>query len=192
MARLVYGVATNSEGRYRTVIDGKRTKAYNAWKGILKRSYCPKFQIKQPTYIGCSVHNDWLEYQEFAEWHASHEYSDKDYQLDKDLLVPNNKVYAPDKVCFVPQELNSLLLDNRAIRGEYPQGVCFHKPLGKFLARLKVNGKQKHLGCFDCPQEAHQAYVVAKEAHVKVKAQEWRGRIDERVYEALIAWRLTE
>jgi hypothetical protein len=32
-------------------------------------------------------------------------------------------------------------------------------------ARIRIDGKQKHLGRFNTPQEAHQAYVEAAEAY---------------------------
>jgi len=41
-------------------------------------------------------------------------------------------------------------------------GACFHKQTGKFRARIRTNGIQKHLGAFDTAQEAHQAYLDAK------------------------------
>jgi hypothetical protein len=34
----------------------------------------------------------------------------------------------------------------------------------KYEARIRVNGRQQHLGRFDTAQEAHQAYVIAAEA----------------------------
>lgn len=36
------------------------------------------------------------------------------------------------------------------------------KPNGKFVAKITAQGKPKHLGTFDTPEEAHQAYVEAK------------------------------
>ena len=33
---------------------------------------------------------------------------------------------------------------------------------GRFRARIKLNGRSKHLGCFDTPEEAHEAYLAAK------------------------------
>ena len=41
-------------------------------------------------------------------------------------------------------------------------GVIWDKFSGKWRARIKVNGKQKHLGCFDTGEEASEAYVTAK------------------------------
>lgn len=39
-------------------------------------------------------------------------------------------------------------------------GVCFYR--GKYLATIKLNGKQYRLGKFDFPEDAHAAYMRAK------------------------------
>ena len=41
------------------------------------------------------------------------------------------------------------------------KGVHFCKRALKFVARVGANGKRKHLGVFDTPEEAHQAYIKA-------------------------------
>ena len=33
---------------------------------------------------------------------------------------------------------------------------------GRFVARLQVNKRYVHIGCFDTPEEAHQAYIEKK------------------------------
>ena len=38
-------------------------------------------------------------------------------------------------------------------------GVGWHKLIKKFAARIRINGKLKHLGYFDDPKEAHLAYT---------------------------------
>ena len=39
--------------------------------------------------------------------------------------------------------------------------VCWHKRLKKYQVAIKVDGKQLHLGTFDDPKVAHEAYVAA-------------------------------
>lgn len=41
------------------------------------------------------------------------------------------------------------------------KGVGFHKPMGRWRARIKVGRKEKHLGYFDSASEAHKAYTEA-------------------------------
>ena len=48
-----------------------------------------------------------------------------------------------------------------------------------------INGKDKYLGSFDCPVKAFEAYKVAREAYYKEKAEQWKGKISNKAYEAL-------
>lgn len=41
-------------------------------------------------------------------------------------------------------------------------GVCPNGQNGKFTAQITVQGKKLHLGTFDTPEEAHEAYLDAK------------------------------
>lgn len=41
-------------------------------------------------------------------------------------------------------------------------GVFFHKQNKRYTAQIRINGKNKHLGMFDTPELAHQAYLIAK------------------------------
>jgi len=85
-------------------------------------------------------------------------------QLDKDFLATESpgKLYSPETCCFVPSWLNSLFTDSAAKRGEWPQGVYWHKHGQRFGVKLRVDGRQKHLGYFSTPHEAFNAYVQAK------------------------------
>lgn len=192
MSKLIYGKGFNSKDKHKARISGTDTPAYKTWHGMIVRCYSAKYHEKHPTYIGCSVTDEWLDYQNFADWFYDNPYSNREYQLDKDLLILANKIYSPDRCVFVPQQLNSLLNDHGVARGQYPQGVCFIKLRNKFRAQIGINGKPEFLGYFDCPQEAHQAYKKAKEAYVKEKALEWQDRIGSDVFDALMQWTLDD
>jgi len=110
------------------------------------------------------------------------------WALDKDILQKGNKLYSKETCCFVPAEVNNLLIKSDKARGEYPVGVNFHKATGRFRAYLAINGKVKHLGLFNTPEESFQAYKTAKEAYIKVVAQQWQHLLDERVFQALMTY----
>lgn len=44
-------------------------------------------------------------------------------------------------------------------------GVYLHKQLNRFTAQIRFNGKNRHLGMFDSPEAAHEAYLKAKRQH---------------------------
>jgi hypothetical protein len=88
-------------------------------------------------------------------------------QLDKDILVPGNKVYSPETCVFVSSALNSFLLDHGRARGKWPLGVGPHKMTGKFRARCSnpFTGKEESLGMFSDPADAHEAWRARKHEH---------------------------
>lgn len=44
-------------------------------------------------------------------------------------------------------------------------GVSKHSQMDKWVARIKIGSMYQHLGCFDTPEEAHDAYLAAKREH---------------------------
>ena len=84
--------------------------------------------------------------------------------------------------------MNSLFSYVKSTKGEYPAGVSYMKSRGKFEAYVSKRGKRVKLGYFRSSEEAFLAYKKAKEAHIKEMAKEWKDRIDERVYQALLKY----
>lgn len=167
-------------------------KEYRLWEGMLFRCYNKKSRTKNPSYENVEVCEDWLNFQNFAEWcHNQDFFTGKDiegrsYQLDKDILVKGNKIYSPENCCFVPQEVNAFLTSRKSCRGKYPVGVQFEKETGRFRALMSGGtGKTKHLGRFSTPEEAFLKYKFVKEGLFKELAGKWKGKIDDRVYQAL-------
>ena len=173
MRRPLYGVGINDADYVaQPTVDGKmlRCPIYNAWKGMLERCYCPKFQAKRPTYVGCSVAKDWLLFSNFQRWALTQDWLNK--QLDKDIIFASNKRYSPDTCLFVTIQVNSLLIDCYAARGDHPVGVHYRKDRGKFQAKLRINGKTKHIGLYPTPDLASDAYRKAKKAYIERVANE--------------------
>lgn len=186
--RTVLGVGYNSGGKHTAYIVKTPTKEYTTWKNMLRRCYCEKTHKLNPSYADCVVSSEWHDFQVFAEWLSNHEYNGLGYHLDKDLLIRGNKVYGADTCCLVPQEVNKLLYDHSRKIRKYPKGVYLHKFSGRYHARVVIENRNESLGYFDCPSKAHDAYVEAKEFHVKRKAAEWKDRIEPSVFDALMEW----
>jgi len=185
---LVYGVGVNDWDGL-TCIGGKNIKEYKLWQNMIKRCFSEECKQSRPTYEGVTCSKEWLSMTKFIEDVSKMKgYGFDGWQLDKDILVKGNKLYSKDTCCFVPQEVNSLLIKRDNSRGEYPVGVCFRKATGKFKAYLNVNGKAKHLGLFNTPEEAFQAYKRAKEAQIKAVAEKWQHMLDNRVFQALMEY----
>ena len=176
--------------KYVYKISGVLTKEYTLWCNMLKRCYSDAYKKKYPTYECCEVSDKFKSYEYFYEWcHNQIGFGVRGFEMDKDLLVKGNKVYSESTCVFLPKEINSLLTKSTASRGSYLIGVCWHKRDKVFSARVNKNkGKREHLGYFNTEIEAFNAYKKAKEAFVKEQANKWKDKIDERAYEALMAY----
>lgn len=158
---------------------------YRKWTDMLKRCYCIKSVKRGPTYQGCNVCDEWLEFMSFLSWFKKN--SVPGWHLDKDLLLNGNKTYSPDTCVFVPSWVNSFLSDCRAKRGKYPIGVHYNKVCGVFQSRCNnpITGEREHLGHFRDPVDAHFAWYKRKLELVSLIGNELDS-IDDRLRAALI------
>lgn len=189
---LVHGFGTN-DADYNVYVtgagdNGKRKVIwvcpfYRKWIHMLERCYNQKLHKKFPTYIGCTVCKDWKSFSNFKAWMETQDWEGK--HLDKDLLIRGNKIYSPDTCVFLDARVNTFLAENGACRGEFPIGVSFERESGKYVAQcwsIEL-GKNKKIGRFKTPREAHEAWLSFKlqQAYILAASQE-----DRRIAQALI------
>ena len=171
--------------------NGELLSSYTCWTAMLSRCYSAKYQEKHPSYIGCSVCDEWLYYSNFKNWYDNNYYEveNKTSQLDKDVLIKGNKVYSPETCIFVPKFINTLFIKRQNDRGAFPIGVCYKKANKKYQAKLSVfkDGKatSKHLGYFDTADEGFEAYKKAKEDYIKEIADNYKDKIPVELYQAM-------
>lgn len=187
--RTVSGVGFLGLGKHTARDNGIESLEYRVWRSMIRRCYSPKAQVRDYMYAGCTVNDDWHNFQNFAEWYTNHEFSGLGYDLDKDLLIQGNKIYSPNTCCLLPKELNGIIHAKNKSSGLV--GTTFHKQTGKWQAQLKNNGRQIFLGLFESQTEAHSVYIAEKEAYVRERAEYWRGSIEGKAYDALMNWRVT-
>mgnify|MGYP004563938159 CR=1 FL=1 len=177
------------EGKYKILENGKLTKCYKTWNHMLERCFDEKLQIKRPTYKGCKVCAEWLNFQVFAEWFYNNYYEvgNEKMCIDKDILVKGNKIYSPETCVFVPHNINVLFVKNNKNRGDLPIGVS--KDKNKFRVRLNkcCTGKKEYvyLGAFYDEIEAFNVYKMAKEQYIKEVADYYKDKIPQRLYDAM-------
>ena len=184
----VYGVGYVGVGLY----SSKDVRLYHLWKAMLARCYSEVRNKDRSTYEGVTVCEEWLNFQNFASWCDGQEFfnakddNGKAYHLDKDILVGGNKKYSPETCCFVPPEINSLLLKSGRSRSVLPIGVSANKGNKSFVASIKRPPNKTTLSNFKTVEDAFKAYKKLKESHIKEVADKWKSRVDEKVYNALI------
>jgi len=175
----VEGVGYIGEGAYNS-----RAYVFSIWTAMLYRCYSFKYLQKYPTYIGCTVCEDWHNFQNFAKWHKENFYQIENeiMNLDKDILVKGNKIYSPETCVFVPSLINYLFTKNDKNRGNLPIGVFFIKKSKHYRARC--------LGCYLTPEEAFQAYKQTKEINIKEIAEKYKEQIPEKLYLAMLNYKV--
>lgn len=181
-------------GKYksRDIKTHDHTKEYIVWGSMLTRCYSEKYQKLFPSYVGCTVCDEWLNFQNFAEWFNQNYYEipDETMELDKDILSNSNKIYSPDTCCFIPSYINCILCDRAGDRGDDPRGVVYHQ--GKYEATACVNKQQKYLGSYDSAEEAFNVYKTVKEQEIKRVAELYKDYLPNKVYERLCNYRVID
>lgn len=161
--------------------DGEKWECpyYVRWKCMLQRCYGN--QKLNPTYVDCTVCDEWLIFSNFKSWMEGQDWEGK--YLDKDILSFGNKVYSPETCVFVSNRVNNFIQERKKTNG-LPIGLYWNKNSEKYKAACKDHeGRQTHLGYFDNPYEAHKAWIEAKLMYAKILASEEK---DQRVAKALI------
>lgn len=193
MKSLVCGIGYN-DNEFKSYSNKKIVKEYKLWADMLLRC-TTKYWDKHPTYLGTNCSTNFKSYSFFHEWcqqqvgFGNLGNDNREWQIDKDLLVKNNTIYSEEACIFLPQEINSLIIDRRFGRGEYPVGVYFDSKWKKYVSRCCAgNGNKIFLGSFSCPVDAFQAYKTFKEAYIKQVAEQYKSQIDPRAYKALLEY----
>lgn len=184
------GVGYN-DGSRPAQVDRKKILEYNLWMKMLQRCYSKQAQekLRNKSYIACKVSENFKSYSYFYDWCNSQVgFGIPNFELDKDLLVKNNKLYSEDTCIFIPSEINKILTKRKADRGELPIGVSFHKATQKYSATCSRDGKQEHLGVYDTPTLAFCVYKEYKEAILRDKAEQYKHLIDVKAYKALLEY----
>ena len=188
----VYSVGYMGEGPFKFYINYKHTIEYRKWHGIFQRCYDPKLKNKYTTYENCKVCEEWYNFQNFGYWFKENFYQipGEKMEIDKDILIKNNKLYGPETALIVPSYINILFTKNNKFRGDYPIGVYKDITSNKFKASCNSNKKRKHLGYYNTPEEAFLAYKNFKEKTIKETAEEYKNKIPNRLYKALISYKV--
>jgi len=170
----VCGIGYIGIGDVTTRENGKSTKQYVTWSAMIKRVYDAKHRERYPAYEDATVCEPWHNFQNFAKWFAENHIDG--YELDKDLLSNDKKIYSPETCIFIPCCLNAFLTNNKSDNTSGHAGVHWNKKSGKYEAQISNGeGKQIHLGFFKTKEEASEAYQAQRSIYAKVWQSKMQG-----------------
>lgn len=106
--RSVLGVGYYGDGIYGDRENGAKHPSYVTWFSMMNRCYGDKHKYSQYSYKGCTVCEEWHNYQNFAKWYEDNYYNcEEELELDKDIIIYGNKLYSPETCLFVPKLVNT-------------------------------------------------------------------------------------
>jgi hypothetical protein len=182
-----------------------KEQRYNLKNNMKTRCYNTNYHKVRPDYKDCTICDEWLDDKKsFYEWvdHNFYEIEgEPTVELDKDILVPGNKVYSPDTCIFVPKRINDLFVHiHGKKKNGLPTGVSYSEKTGKYQATVRESckddedGKKKtaRLGFFDTAEEAYEVYKAHKMAEIIYIADSYKDVIPDKLYQAMINWKFDE
>lgn len=176
---LVYGLGYYDKTTVRNT-PYYRKKVTNLWCNILQRCYREDFKERQKSYTDVTCSKDWYTYSIFEEYIIKMKNFDKfiaqGWELDKDSIICDNKVYSKETCCFIPKELNQRLvgytkLGEKVLTSQIPSSGMW---------RVVVCGK--HIGCYKTQEEATRVYKLEKVKSIMSLCDKYKKDIDSRAY----------
>jgi hypothetical protein len=167
-------------------------KIYKSWSHMITRCYDHKYSDTFPTYKGCSVCEEWLNFQNFAQWYESNMWLDTQHYLDKDILVKGNKIYNPYTCVLVNNHINCIFTKCNFVRGKYPIGVSVDNRSGSFRAYTFDGGKRSMKYCKSI-EEAFNTYKTSKENNIKQIADSYKSKypnFPQKLYDAMYSYQV--
>ena len=71
-----------------------------------------------------------------------------------------------------------------------PIGVHLDTSKNKYRAEVSFMGKSIKLGTFNDPEEAFERYKVYKEDLIQDMAEQYKGQIPDKAYQAMLNWKV--
>lgn len=180
------------EGEYKSRTRGKITKEYSSWYSILTRCYDEKYYEKEPSYKGCKICEEWLNFQNFAKWYNDNTWCDEKLYVDKDILVHGNKIYSPNTCTLVTREINNTFITKGSFVNGLPVGVRYDKERNKYSANCNIGKSNvKFIGRYYSISEAFNNYKSYKEKIIKNMANNYKNKYNnfpDKLYNSMINW----
>lgn len=185
---IVFGVACLGNGKYGSWKDERNSKGtYKAWINMLQRCYVD-MKGKYAAYYGIvKVCEEWLNFQNFAEWYESNYYDipNERLHIDKDIKSSECKLYSPDTCILIPQSINEVIRENyrKAQDSDLPVTIR------RCDKGYKVKFRKDNLGEYETVEECIDIYNKKKVDYIKELVEGYGDLLPKEVAETLLQWR---
>lgn len=156
---------------------------YNQWFDMLQRCTSVRIKSKKPNYLKCTAQPGWVNYDTWLLWANKQrgfnqiDLDGKLFQLDKDLLGSGN-YYGEVSCCFLPKEINQMLL------------ITFNGfavlPNGSYRVVGSIKGKGVHIACVATLEEGIKLLASHKTSLIKQAVDKYTDFLDDSIKHALV------
>ena len=154
-----------------------KTRTWKTCNGIIRRTdnRDPKWiEQSKTSYLDCTLDSRWYKLSAFKEW--IEQWDDfENKEVDKDILIPGNKIYGPDTCLMVRPIVNAWFKPNVVKRGDLPRGVSWNtgwkkgKSPNPYRAQITpIGGKRIGLGVYATIEEASSVFEKERKEQIKV------------------------
>lgn len=162
-------------------INEKDAISYEYWHSMLNRCYGKRSYYN--SYKEITVCDEWLCYANFKKWFDKNYYKVKNerMEIDKDIILKNNKIYSPNTCIFVPQKINNLFISinkKKAIYKNKSNTYYYYKRDRKRQKNILVNN-------FKTYEEAYKDYKKQKEINIKKTINEYKNLLPLNIFNIL-------
>jgi len=141
---------------------------YKTWSYMLHRVFNAVYLSKYPQYKNITIDKRWYNFSNFISdveniigYNNLTKYKGIKFELDKDILLHNNKIYSLKTCCFVPNKLNSFFINKQNTNISGFEGVGLTQNI-YYRARVNRDGKSIFIGHFLNPLDAYEEYHKQK------------------------------
>lgn len=121
---------------------------------------------KHKSYLDCNVSEEWLIFDNFYKWMITKDFKNK--ELDKDIILPGNKIYSKDTCCFVYRSINLLFRETDC--AYFGKGITYNTRQDSFSSTITINKVRHFLGCFKTAKEAKDTYNIERNNYINYLA----------------------
>ena len=189
--KTIFGIACLGDGKYGSWKNSRGSRdTYLNWVAMLQRCYVD-MNGKYPAYYGiCTVCNEWLNYQNFAEWYESHYYyiPNERIHVDKDIKFKDNKMYGSNTCILVPQKINEIFHRSRpkTIDSDLPETIK------RYAKGYQVSFRGESLGVYPTIKECLEKYNTKKIDYIRELVNGYGNKMPDEVREILLGWKPEE
>lgn len=163
-------------------IDLSNKKLNSIYHNMVNRcTVASKESTDNSEFKDASVCEEWLQDKQlFFNWVSENYYEieGEQMELDKDILVPGNRLYSPETCVFAPKAINSFFRRDYNTNHSLPRGVT---EVGTKY-RPSIKG---YSDTFTTIQEAEEVYLKHRKANAIALADAYIGKIPHILYKAV-------